>query len=140
MNEFVSNNIDNLVFIGSLLLFLMFILFPLEILISKILKTKTKKIHVLLLPTLLFLVIMIKNFQLEFILFFFIISFSFLIFLIGILSDSKYIYLLALISLVIVLAARIADFMDVADFFARTCYLLLILGVLKDLFYEKIFE
>ena len=68
------------------------------------------------------------------------ILFSLFVFLFGFLSNRKYIYLLALISLALTPIMLILKMEDVAEFFAQTCYLLLVLGVLKDIFYEKIFE
>jgi len=66
--------------------------------------------------------------------------FSLFVFLLGFLSDRRYIYLLALISLALTPVMLILKMEDVAEFFAQTCYLLLVLGVLKDIFYEKIFK
>jgi len=66
--------------------------------------------------------------------------FSLFVFLTGFLSDRKYIYLLALISLALTPIMLILKMDGIAEFFAQTCYLLLVLGVLKDIFYEKIFE
>ena len=47
---------------------------------------------------------------------------------------------MALILLALVPIALILGFENIADFFAQGCYLLLVLGVLKDIFYEKIFK
>jgi hypothetical protein len=47
---------------------------------------------------------------------------------------------MALILLALVPLVLILGFNTIADFFAEGCYLLLVLGVIKDIFYEKIFE
>jgi len=121
-------------------LILILILFPLDRYISWILKTKISKIHIFLTLILLALTVIFYVSKLEFILSLPMIAFSLFVFLFGFLSNRKYIYLLALISLGLTPLMLILKLDQIAEFFAQTCYLLLVLGVLKDIFYEKIFE
>lgn len=55
----------------------------------------------------------------------------------GFLTDRRYIYTLALIFLAVCPFLLIAKLDQIAEFSAILCYLCLVLGVLKDLFYEK---
>ncbi len=130
------NIVLSIVFSLLLLLFL----FPLEKPISKLLKTQISKTHVFLALLSIILLILITTNSFGFVISLPIIIFSFLVFLLGILSNRKYIYLLALISLALTPVMLILKLENIAEFFAQTCYLLLVLGVLKDIFYEKIFE
>jgi hypothetical protein len=123
-----------------LFLLLLLFLFPLEKPISKILKTNVKKTHIFSVLTIIALGILFEVSKLEFILTLPMVVFSLFVFLTGFLSDRKYIYLLALISLALTPIMLILKMDGIAEFFAQTCYLLLVLGVLKDIFYEKIFE
>jgi hypothetical protein len=134
--EYKINIILGLTFFLLLLLFL----FPLEKFIGKILKKNVKKTHVFLALEILGLVIIFASAKLSAVLSFPMLIFSLFVFLFGFLSDRKYIYLLALISLGLTPIMLILKMDQIAEFFAQTCYLLLVLGVLKDIFYEKIFE
>ncbi|MFA5792135.1 MAG: hypothetical protein WC884_03825 [Candidatus Paceibacterota bacterium] len=58
----------------------------------------------------------------------------------GFISDKKHIYTLALVSLVLTSIMLITKMGGLAEFFAQVCFLSLVLGVLKDIFYEKIFK
>lgn len=58
----------------------------------------------------------------------------------GFLSNRKYPYTLALVFLAACPFLLIAKLDQIAEFSAVLCYLCLVLGVLKDLFYEKIFD
>jgi hypothetical protein len=130
------NILLSLIFLPLLVLFL----FPLEKIISKTLKTPLKKIHIFSTLILLALGILFYTSGLNFILSLPMIIFSFFVFLLGFLSNRKYIYLLALISLGLTPVMLILKMEPIAEFFAQTCYLLLVLGVIKDIFYEKIFK
>ena len=125
---------------ASFFVMLLLFLFPLEATLSKLLKTNVNKWHVFLGLVVLIFGILFYSSKLEFILSFPAIIFSLFVFLLGFLSDRKYIYLLALISLGLTPLMLILKMDDVAEFFAQSCYLLLVLGVLKDIFYEKIFK
>ncbi|MBW6441975.1 hypothetical protein K0B04_03700 [Patescibacteria group bacterium] len=140
MLQILAQNKFNIVLILVLFLLLLLILFPLENLISKILKTKISKVHIFSILVLVALSVIFYVSKLDFILSLPMIVFSFFVFLLGFLSERKYIYLLALISLGLTPIMLILKMEDIAEFFAQTCYLLLVLGVLKDIFYEKIFE
>jgi uncharacterized membrane protein len=122
------------------LIALVSILFPLENLISKNLKMKVGKNHILFSVLALVLLILALTTKIEFVLNFIAIPLSLTVFLIGFLSDRKYIYTLALISLSLTPIMLIVKLDSIAEFFAQTCYLLLVLGVLRDIFYEKIFK
>ncbi len=140
MIEFILNNKLNILFSLVLVLLLISFLFPLDRFLSKLLKTNINKTHIFSILVFLSLSILFYVSKLEFILSFPMILFSLFVFLFGFLSNRKYIYLLALISLALTPIMLILKMEDVAEFFAQTCYLLLVLGVLKDIFYEKIFE
>jgi hypothetical protein len=56
----------------------------------------------------------------------------------GFLVDRKYIYILAIVSLILCPFLLIAKLDKIAEFFAILCYLCLALGIIKDIFYEKV--
>jgi len=58
----------------------------------------------------------------------------------GFLADRKYPYTLALVFLVACPFLLIAKLDQIAEFSAVLCYLCLVLGVLKDLFYDKLVD
>lgn len=140
MFQILAENKFNIGLTLILFVLLLLFLFPLEKTISKLLKTGVNKTHIFSVLVFLSLSILFYVSKLEFILSFPMILFSLFVFLFGFLSNRKYIYLLALISLALTPIMLILKMEDVAEFFAQTCYLLLVLGVLKDIFYEKIFE
>ena len=140
MLQILAENKFNIGFTLILLLLLLLFLFPLEKTTSRILKTSVNKIHILSVLVFISLSILFYVSKLEFILSFPMILFSLFVFIFGFLSNRKYIYLLALISLALTPIMLILKMEGIAEFFAQTCYLLLVLGVLKDIFYEKIFE
>jgi len=140
MLQIIIENKLNIVLILIMFIILLLFLFPLEKLLSKILKTNIDKTHIFSLLIFLTLSFLFYTSKLEFIMTLPMTLFSIFIFLSGFLSDRKYIYLLALISLALTPIMLIFKMDDIAEFLAQTCYLLLVLGVLKDIFYEKIFE
>ncbi len=140
MLQIIIENKLNIVLILIMFFLLLLFLFPLEKLLSKILKTNINKTHIFSLLVFLALSVLFYTSKLEFIMTLPMTLFSIFIFLSGFLSDRKYIYLLALISLALTPIMLIFKMDDIAEFLAQTCYLLLVLGVLKDIFYEKIFE
>jgi len=140
MLQLLAENKFNIGLTLILFLLLLLFLFPLEKPISKILKTKVNKTHIFSVLVFLAISVLFYVSKLEFILTLPMVIFSLFVFLTGFLSDRKYIYLLALISLALTPIMLILKMDGIAEFFAQTCYLLLVLGVLKDIFYEKIFE
>jgi len=140
MFQVLAENKFNIALTLILFLILLLFLFPVEKPISKILKTSVNKTHIFSVLVFLSLSILFYVSKLEFILSFPMITFSLFVFLFGFLSNRKYIYLLALLSLAVTPIMLVLKMEDTAEFFAQTCYLLLVLGVLKDIFYEKIFE
>ena len=140
MLQLLAENKFNIGLTLILFLLLLLFLFPLEKPISKILKTKVNKTHIFSVLVILAISVLFYISKLEFILTLPMVIFSLFVFLTGFLSDRKYIYLLALISLALTPIMLILKMDGIAEFFAQTCYLLLVLGVLKDIFYEKIFE
>jgi len=140
MFQILAENKFNIALTLILFLILLLFLFPVEKPISKILKTSVNKTHIFSVLVFLSLSILFYVSKLEFILSFPMITFSLFVFLFGFLSNRKYIYLLALLSLAVTPIMLVLKMEDTAEFFAQTCYLLLVLGVLKDIFYEKIFE
>ena len=140
MLQILAENKFNIGFTLILFVLLLLFLFPLEKTISKLLKTGVNKTHIFSVLVFLSLSILFYVSKLEFILSFPMITFSLFVFLFGFLSNRKYIYLLALLSLAVTPIMLVLKMEDIAEFFAQNCYLLLVLGVLKDIFYEKIFE
>lgn len=140
MLQVLAENKFNIGLTVVLFLLLLLFLFPMEKTVSKILKTNVNKTHLFSILVLLSLSILFYVSKLEFILSFPMIVFSLFVFIFGFLSNRKYIYLLALISLALTPIMLILKMDDIAEFFAQSCYLLLVLGVLKDILYEKIFE
>ena len=140
MFQILAEHKFNIALTLILFLILLLFLFPVEKPISKILKTSVNKTHIFSVLVFLSLSILFYVSKLEFILSFPMILFSLFVFLFGFLSNRKYIYLLALLSLAVTPIMLVLKMEDTAEFFAQTCYLLLVLGVLKDIFYEKIFE
>jgi hypothetical protein len=61
-------------------------------------------------------------------------------FIFGFLVDRKYPYTLAIVFLAVCPFLLIAKLDSVAEFSAVLCYLCLVLGVLKDIFYNKIVD
>jgi hypothetical protein len=140
MLQIFAENKFNIGFTLILFVLLLLFLFPIEKTTSRILKTGVSKIHIFSILVLLSISILFYVSKLEFILSFPMILFSLFVFIFGFLSNRKYIYLLALISLALTPVMLILKMDGIAEFFAQNCYLLLVLGVLKDIFYEKIFE
>lgn len=140
MIEILTTYKYNIILGGAFFLLLLLFLFPVEKLLSKIFKTEVKKTTIFLVLILFSLAVLAKYYTFGFVLSFPIILFSIFVFLFGFLSNRKYIYLLALISLVMAPIMLILKLDSIADFFAQNFYLLLVLGVIKDIFYEKIFE
>ena len=125
-----------------LFLFLLVVLFPSfwERILSNVLKIKIKKEHIFLTLLLIILTTLFAVSKLDLIITLPMIIFSSFVFLLGFLSNREYIYSLALISLALTPVMLIFKLDSIADFFAQVCYLLLVLGVLKDIFYGKIFD
>lgn len=140
MIEFILNDKLNILFSLVLALLLLTLLFPLEHCLSKLLKTNVKKPYISTILILVAFGILFKVSKFDFILTFPMVVFSLFVFLLGFLSDRRYVYVLSLISLGLTPIMLILKMNDTAEFFAQTCYLLLVLGVLKDIFYEKIFK
>lgn len=140
MVEYILNNKFNILFSLVLILLLISFLFPLDRFLSKLLKTHVKSTYIFSALIIVGLGILFNVSKIDFILTLPMVVFSLFVFLLGFLSDRRYIYLLALISLGLTPVMLILKMDGVAEFFAQTCYLLLVLGVLKDIFYEKIFK
>lgn len=66
--------------------------------------------------------------------------FSIWAFLYGFIVDRKYIYGLSLFFLVGAAIFSTARMNQISEYFGVLCYLLLVMGVFKDLLYEKIFN
>lgn len=130
----------NLVITAALFMFLMFLLFPVEKFLSRIFKLKVSKSFIFLILLLMILLIVFKTATLGALVSFLVITFSVFVFLFGMLSNRKYIYTLALVSLAVTPIMLILKMETVAEFFAELFYFLLVLGVLKDIFYEKLFK
>jgi hypothetical protein len=134
---------DNVYSITLDLLFLLFLLslfFPVEKYVPKFLKIDMIKSVVLLVILLIVSLVIIKATALGFFISLLLITFSFFVFLFGMLSDRKYIYTLALIALVLTPIMLATKLDNLAESLSQMCYFLLVLGVLKDIFNDKIFE
>jgi len=140
MFNILKDNIHSLVVSLVFLLFLFSMLFPVEKFVSKVLKVRVPKIYVLFSFLLLILLVIAKITPLGLLISLPMVSFSFFVFLFGILSDRKYIYTMAFMSLALTPVMLILKIERLTEFFAQASYILLVLGVLKDIFYEKIFE
>ncbi|MFC1700269.1 hypothetical protein ACFLZ4_01320 [Patescibacteria group bacterium] len=140
MVNLLIDNIYNTVLVVISLLFLLFLLFPLEKSLSKVLKIKMSKAQILLIFSLIIVLVIIISDPLSSFITFFMIMFSFLVFLFGFLSNRKYVYISALIALGLIPFAFILGIDKLAEFLAQIGYFFLVLGVLKDVFYEKVFE
>ena len=134
--EALSFNSLDFIFVGVIFVLLVSVLFPVEKISSRIFKRE----KIVYFSILIFILLLMFSNHFQFLLGLPPIVFSLSVFLIGFNSDRKYIYLMALILLALVPIALILGFENIADFFAQGCYLLLVLGVLKDIFYEKIFK
>jgi hypothetical protein len=134
--EALSFNSLDFIFVGITFVLLISILFPVEKISSGIFKRK-RIVYISILISILLLVI---SDYIRFLLSFPLIVFSLFAITISFVSDRRYIYSLALILLALAPISLILGFEDIAEFFAQGCYLLLVLGVLKDIFYEKIFK
>jgi len=134
--EALSFNSLDFIFVGVIFVLLVSVLFPVEEISSRIFKRE----KIVYFSILIFILLLMFSNHFQFLLGLPPIVFSLSVFLIGFNSDRKYIYLMALILLALVPIALILGFENIADFFAQGCYLLLVLGVLKDIFYEKIFK
>jgi hypothetical protein len=66
--------------------------------------------------------------------------FLFWVFFFGFNVNRIYIYILALVFLVSTPLLLIAKYDDLAEFFAILAFLMLVMGVTKDIFYEKMFR
>lgn len=140
MIEIITTYKYNIILGGAFFLLLLLFLFPVEKSLSKIFKTEVKKTTIFLILILFSLAVLAKYYTFGFVLSFPMILFSIFVFLFGFLSNRKYIYLLSLVFLILTPVFLAFKIKVVADFLSQGFYLLLILGVLKDIFYEKIFE
>lgn len=136
----LKDNIYNIVLNLLLLLLLFSILFPVDKSLSKICRRPILKVNLFLFFIPLILLLIAKVDPLGFLISLFLITFSLFIFMFGFISDKKHIYTLALVSLVLTSIMLITKMGGLAEFFAQVCFLSLVLGVLKDIFYEKIFK
>lgn len=130
----------NIVIAIIFVVFLVSLLFPVEKLLQRFSRLNVSKNHIFTALLLVILLLTLKSNSLNYLLDILVIAVSLLIFLFGFLSNRKYIYMMALVSLVLTIIMLLLGVGKLADFFSQACYVLLVLGVLKDLFYEKIFE
>lgn len=76
----------------------------------------------------------------KFVINYLLILFSIWAFLYGFIVNRKYIYGLSLFFLVGAAVFSTIRMNQIAEYFGVLCYLLLVMGVFKDVFYEKIFN
>lgn len=128
--------------IASILFFLVFVVLflPLEKPVGRFLEVKPGRItlSIILVFSILVLLILKGSFLSTVQIFFSIISVW--VFLFGFLSNRQYIYMLALIFLVLCPVFLIAGLDEIAEYSAILSYLSLVLGVARDILYEKIIE
>jgi hypothetical protein len=137
MPDFVSLN--NLLLASSFIFVGFIALFPVESWISKLLEVKLSKIYLLAIPTLPLLATAFRYriLGLVHVLLSVAIIWGFLF---AFNVDRKYPYILALIFLGFTPFFLMAGLDDIAEYSAILCYLALVIGVFKDIFYEKIFN
>ena len=82
----------------------------------------------------------ITSFGLVSVILFILSLFVFWAFLFGFTVNRTYLYLLALIFLAITPFLMIFDYPDIAELSAILAFLMLVMGVVKDIFYEKVFD
>jgi len=132
--------IPNLIFALSFALIPVFVIFPFHKIISKLLEIKISRfLLVLIFPTLLALFPIFKLGPIGIILFGFAV-FNTWAFLFAFNADRRYVYILALIFLASTPLFLLLKMDKIAEYMAILCYLALVLGVTKDIFYEKIFK
>ncbi len=98
------------------------------------------KVSILLMLLLLLPIMAIEIGIIKFAINFVLIIFSLYVLFIGFLVDRKYIYISAIFFLVLAAITNTTGFEDFAEYMAVLCYLLLVMGVTKDIFYEKLFK
>lgn len=111
---------------------------PVEKLVKRALDINVDGVTASLVVLLMAVVAMVYTLGLAGILYLALSTFCLWIFIFGFLVDRKYPYTLALIFLVFCPFLLIAKLDKIAEFSAVLCYLCLVLGVLKDIFYDKI--
>lgn len=140
MIEIITTYKYNIILGGAFFLLLLLFLFPVEKSLSKLFQTNVNKKYIFLPLIVGALLLLARINVVSFALNIFTILFSFFVILLGFLSNRKYIYLLSLVFLILTPVFLAFKIKVVADFLSQGFYLLLILGVLKDIFYEKIFK
>lgn len=113
---------------------------PVEKWVKKVLDVNIDRSIASLVVLLMVVVAMVYTSGLAGILYLALSTFCLWIFIFGFLVDRKYTYTLALIFLVFCPFLLIAKLDKIAEFSAVLCYLCLVLGVLKDIFYDKIIQ
>lgn len=110
--------------------------------IKKIARLSINQINLLILGLTIsiLLLIMIKIGIMESVLNIILIIFCLAVFSAGFLVNRKYIYISSIIFLVFAAVLNTLGAEKIAEYMAVLCYLLLVLGVFKDIFYEKIFK
>lgn len=138
MTNLVATN--NLIISLAFLAIPFFLFLPVEKWISKLLEIKIPKTAFLFaIPTLLAFFASLQLGLVGIILFFLAI-FNTWAFLFAFNSNRKYTYILALIFLGLTPFLLILKLDKIAEYFAVLCYLALVVGVTKDIFYEKLFK
>ncbi len=136
---FISNKFEIPVLIISFLL-LISILLPVERFLSRFLEISVGKKHVVLLLLFTTIVLFLAHDFTTFLIGLPVLIFSLFTFLFGFISNRRYIYSLSLAFLILTPVFLIIKLENIADFLSQGCYLLLILGVLRDVFYERLFD
>lgn len=131
---------ESLVLLFASLSILVVLLFPLEKVVSKKIGINLSKFHLVCgsVSIVFGLLFICEGFY--FLVTSLFLLFVFWAFLFGFHVDRKYIYILALLFLIACPFLLTAKLDVVAEYSAILCYLLLVAGVLKDLFFDRIYE
>ncbi|MFZ2664585.1 MAG: hypothetical protein WAX66_04450 [Patescibacteria group bacterium] len=136
---FLGFMFKNIILGGLFALLFVFYLFPVDLFLEKLLGIDIKKTYLLGL-TLISLFIILCVFKLVPIFNIFITFFIFGSFLVGFSVDEKYMYTLALLFLGLTVLFVILKLSSLAEYTSTLCYLCMVLGIIRDLFYEKVFK
>jgi len=129
----------HLLIMTLLFLFIVTFLIPVEKLIKRF-KVKCTKIHLLILIALFIFVLLFRVSRISFLTQLFLCAICFFGFLFEFFLKKRDLYVLILGSLLLVLILTLTGLKDIADRFSAILYLIIAVGALKAIFYDKIFK
>jgi hypothetical protein len=136
---FLGLTLKNIIVMGLFTFLLILYLFPLDELLLRITSFRIKKSYIVGISLLLmfFSFYILKLAPIANVVN---LLFIFWCFMLGFSVDRKYIYALALIFFALIPVSIVFKISSLAEYASTLCYFILLLGVFKDLFYEKIFK